>query len=161
MNAALILGIIAAIFGLASLLLRSNAVFMFFALCAGSLLAESTAKDVTQVVNSVASVNIPTFSIVQIILLTIAPLIILIIYRKSSGAGLLLHIVPALAFAVLLFMTVTSMLPYDLQAKIQDSSLYGTIKPYYGVTVAAGLLASIFYLWSKKPRHDKHDKKHK
>lgn len=161
MDAVIILGISAAILGIAPLLLRSSAVYMFLSLCAGDLLAKYAAKDVTQVVSSVISVNAPINSIVQITLLVAAPLALLFLYRKRIGVDLVLQLIPAIAFAGLLFMMVTGMLPYDVQNNIQNSDIYSIVKPYYGLAIAAGLLSSVFYLWAKRGLGLKRGKKHK
>jgi len=161
MSTAAILAIAAAVLGAAPLLLRSSAVFMFLSLCTGSLLAKYAAKDVTQVVNSVIAVNAPVYSIVQISLLLAAPLTLLFLYRKRVGVDLVLQLIPAISFAVLMFMMITEMLPYDTQNSILESNIYSLVKPYYSLAIAAGLLGSVFYLWAKRGHSAKHDKKHK
>jgi hypothetical protein len=161
MNAAMIIGIASvAIAGLA-ILFRSNAVYMFLTLCVGTLLADYAAKDVTQVVNSVISVNVPVYSVVQISLLLAAPLVLLFLYRKRAGVDLFMQLVPAAAFAVVMFMAIPQMLTYDLQNKILEDSIYITVKPFYSAAIAAGLLSSVFYLWAKRKSSAKQDKKHK
>lgn len=161
MDIAIIIGVACAIIGAMAIVFRSNAVYMFLALCAGSVLAELVAQDLTQVLNSFIDVKFPVYSYVQIFLLLIFPIILLFMYRKSAGASLPIQIIPAVAFVILAFMFITTMLPYDMQKQIQDSNIYTLSKPYFGITVAVGMLASLFYFWTKKPHHEKHGKKHK
>ncbi|MEI6237529.1 MAG: hypothetical protein WCP03_02945 [Candidatus Saccharibacteria bacterium] len=161
MNPAIILGIASIVFAALAILFRSNAVYMFLTLCAGTLLADYASKDVTQVVNSAISINVPVYSIVQISLLVIAPLVLLFLYRKRAGMDLFMQTIPAIAFAIVLFMAVPQMLPYDLQNKIISDNIYTIVKPFYSVAIAAGLLSSVFYLWAKRIGGAKHDKKHK
>ena len=99
------------------------------------------------------------FSIVQIVLLLIAPAILLFMYRKTAKADMILQIIPAIAAVLLAFMFVVAKLPYDMQIAMQDSQLYGIVKPFFSVAIAAGLATSIVWFWAKKPKHDKHDKK--
>lgn len=160
MNAPVLLGIIVVVFGVIPLLIGSNAVYILLTLCAGNLLAMLAAKDVTQIANSIITVNVPLFSYVQIFLLVIAPLIVLVIYRKSTGAGRILQIIPAAATVLVCFTLVTAMLPGDMQSNIQNSNLYSLLNPFFEFAIAAGLLVSVFYLWTKRPRGHKSGKKH-
>jgi uncharacterized membrane protein YeiB len=160
MNAPVMLAVIAFIFGLAPLLIGSNAVYILFTLCAGELLAQLAAKDVTQIVNSTVSLNIQVYSIVQIILLLIAPVIVLVLFKKSiKPPKRILQIIPAAASVVLCFMLIVNKLPYDMQKTFQDSSIYSLVSPYFEVAIAAGLLASLFYLWTKRPKHKLEEEK--
>jgi len=143
---------------IAALLLRSNAVYMLMGLCAGSVLASLAAKDVTQIFNSFINVNVPVYSYVQIVLLIVAPLILLFVYKKARGNNFMLQVVPAVALASLCFMFVTDMLPYDVQSQIKDSQVYMFIQPYFEIAIAVGLFASLIYFWAKKPSHDKRKK---
>ena len=160
MDATILLAIVGAVFGVLPLILGSNAVFMFLTLCAGDLLAQLAAKDVTQITSSTVSVNAPMYVIVYIFLLVVASVVLLLLYRKSSGSSVLLQIVPAAAAVVTSFMLITAALPSSLQDNIQSSHLFSTINPFFEFAVAAGLLASVFYLWARRPRGRKHGKKH-
>lgn len=132
---------------------------MLLALCGGEVLARLTAQDITQIVNSVITVNVPLFSIVQIVLLLIAPVILLFMYRKSVKADMVIQVIPAVAAVLLSFMFVIAKLPYDLQKTMQDSQLYGLLQPFFGVAIATGMGASIVWFWAKKGHHQKKDKK--
>lgn len=150
------------VFAVIPLLIGSNAVYMFLTLCAGNLLAILTAKDLTQLAASFVSNNGPVYNYIQIGLLLIAPVLVLVIFRKAiKSGGRLLQIVPALSAAFICFMLVSSMLPANMQNNIQTSNLYSQIKPYYEFAVAAGLLTSVLYLWTKRSHHLKADKKHR
>lgn len=159
MSAPILLGIIAVIFGVAPLILRSNVVFMLLALCGGEVLARLAGQDLTQIVNSIITTNFPMYSVVQIVLLVLAPLLLLFWYRKSTSIDVVLHIVAAVSLVVLCFMFVIAKLPYDTQSALQNSNLYSIIKPYFGLAIGVGMVASLLWFWSKKPKHEKHDKK--
>ena len=159
MVVAIVVGSACALLGVLAIILRSNAVYMLLTLCAGAILAELTAQDVTQILNSLISVNIPIYSYVQIALLLIAPVILLIMYRKSAGSKLILQLVPAIVFALISFMVISEALPYDMQTQIKESQIYSFIEPYYEIAIAVGLFACMFYFWIQKPRHDKPSKK--
>ena len=161
MDPALIIIVIAtAVFGIAPIVLRSSAVLIFLMLAAGELLSRLTAQDATQFVQSLPSFSsLPTYSIVQIILLTIAPLIILFSYKNSSKPSqLFFHLFPAVASVLVCVMLVTAKLPYEVKDAVEQSNIYGTIEPFFSVAVAGGLLSSAFYLISTKPKHSKHKK---
>jgi len=163
MTAAIVIIVVSAVvFGIGSILLRSSAVLVFLTLAAGELLSRMTSQDVTQIVRSLPSASsMPIYSIVQIALLLIVPLIILIGYRNSIKPGqLFFHFLPAVASAVICVMLVVAKLPYELKESIQVASIYKTIEPFFSVAIAAGLLSSASYLLMTKPRHQK-DKKHK
>lgn len=162
MNPTVVLLICAGALTVVSLLLRVNAAAIFLTLIAGALVSKLVATDVTQVVNSIVATNFHMSSIVQIVLLVVAPIVLLFGLRGSVGVGgLVFQFIPALAAGVLLIYFVPSMLPYETQQSIVNSSLYGFVSPYFGLAAAAGLLASVLQLWALKPRHhDKHHKKH-
>lgn len=159
MSAPVLLGIIAVTFGVAPILFRSNAVYILLALCGGEVLARLTGQDVTQIMNSIITVDVPMYSIVQIFLLTIAPFLLIFLYRKSVKADMLLQIIPAIAAVLLCFMFIIAKLPYDTQNSLQSSTMYELLKPYFGLSIAAGMVSSIVWFWLKKPKHEKHDKK--
>lgn len=163
MGTVVVLAVIGLVFGIAPLFLRSSAVLIFLSLCAGEILARLTSQDVTQMVSSFASLNnLPVYSIVQIFLLVIAPIVLLFAYKNSVKPSMLfVHIIPALASVVVCVMLVVTKLPYDTKTAIEASDLYTTIKPFFSLAIAAGLLSSVFYLVAVKPKHDKHDKHHK
>lgn len=161
MTTATIVAAACAILGVAALIFRSNAVYMFLALCGGSVLADLAAQDVTQLLNGIVNINFPLYSYVQIVMLLILPVILLFMYRKSAGMSVIVHLLPAIAFVLLAFMFVTGMLPYDMQNNIKNSHIYTVTQPFYEAAIAAGMLVSLFYFWTKKPHHEKHGKKHK
>lgn len=163
MDPSIIVFICAAVLVAACLLLRVNSVAIFLTLIAGALVSKLVASDVTQIVNSIVNTNLPMASIVQIVLLVVAPIVLLLGLKRSvTMGGLALQVIPAVAAGVMLVYFVTAMLPYDVQKTVLDSTLYGFISPYIGLAAAAGLLASVLSLWALKPKHfNKHDKKHK
>lgn len=161
MSAPIVLGIIAIIFGIAPIVLRTNAVYMLLALCAGEVLARLTAQDVTQIASSFITADIPLYSIVQITLLLIAPILVMVWYRKAAKSDIILQIFAAAATAVLCVMFVIAKLPYEPQNALQGADLYITLKPYFSVAIAAGVFVSLLWFWVKKPKHEKpEDKKH-
>jgi hypothetical protein len=156
MDPALILIVTCAVvFGLLPLFFRSNAVYVFFALCAGELLARLTAQDATQFVRSMpATNNLPVFSIVQVALLVIAPLVIIFAFKNTTKPGqLFLFLLPAVASVIVAVMLIVNKMPYDTTQAILQSGLYSAIEPYFAVAVAAGLASSIAYLISIRPKH--------
>ncbi len=163
MNAPILLGIIAVAFGAAPILLGSNAIYIFLTLCAGEILAGLVASDLTQVASGLVTYNVPKYSIVQLVLLLIVPLVLLMIFKGSikSTTKRLLQIVPAAASVILGFMFVVEKLPYDLQQKIIASDLYKMVDPFFGLAMAAGLLGSLLYLWTKRPKPKDEKKKGK
>ena len=162
MEALILLAIAAALFGLAPILLRSNAVYIFLMLCAGELCSRLIASDLTKIVNSIIETEAPTYSVVQIFLLVIVPLVLLAMFRRGvKSSKVMLQILPAISTVVIAFMLVVVKLPYDLQVRIQDSNTYNILEPYFGLAMAIGLLTSLFYLWTKRPNHKEEKKNHK
>lgn len=156
MNAPILLGIIAVVFGVLPIIIRSNVVLIFLALCAGEVLARLMGNDATQIVNSFVATDVPMYSIVQIVLLVILPLLIVVWYKKAVKLQYIaLHILPALATVLLCFMFVVAKLPYDMQNTMQNSNIYLTVKPYFGLVMAAAMATSAIWLFLKKPKHRK------
>jgi hypothetical protein len=161
MSAEIVLGITAIVFGFAPIILRSNAIFMFLTLCAGELLAKYTSQDIAQIVGSLFPGNVPVFSVVQISLLVVTPIIVLFAYKKTVTSDILLQIIAAVSATVVAFGLIVAKLPYEKQAAITSSAINNAMSVYFGVAVAAGLFVSVCYLLIKKPKHDKHKKHHK
>lgn len=159
--AIIVIGISAIVFGILPIVFRSSAVLVFLTLAAGELVSRLTAQDATQLVRSLpASSGLPTYSIVQIVLLTIAPLILLIAYKNSiKPSQLFFHFLPAVASVLVCVMLVTAKLPYEAKDAVENSQIYTTIEPFFSAAVAAGVLSSALYLIATKPRHHK-NKKH-
>jgi hypothetical protein len=157
-----VIGIALVVFGVLPIVFRSSAVLIFLTLAAGELLSRLTAQDATQFVRSLPAPNgLPTYSIVQIFLLTIVPVLILFAYKNSiKPSQLFFHFLPAVASVLVCVMLVTAKLPYEMKESVEASGLYTSIEPFFSVAVAAGLLSSAFYVISTKPKHHK-DKKHK
>jgi hypothetical protein len=160
MNAPVLLGIIAVVFGIAPIILRSNAVYIFLSLCASDQLARLAGGDITNIVSSLVSSNLPMYSVVQIVLLVAAPLVLLFMFKKGvKSSKMILQIVPAAAAVLVGFMLVVSKLPYDLEQKIHNSSIYNLTEPFFELAIAAGLLFSVLYFWTKRPKPKDEDKK--
>lgn len=161
MNQAIILASLSGIiFFLAPIFLRSNAVLVFLSLCASEQLVNLVSKDVTEFVNSSITLDsYPTYSIVQIFLLLIAPIIILFVYRNSVKASKLFwQIIPAFSAAVMCFLMVIQKLPYDTKILIEQSSLYETVEPFFQVVLVSGIVTSIIFLIFNRPKIHKKDK---
>lgn len=158
--ALIVIGFSAIIFGILPIVLRSSAVYIFLTLAAGELLSRLTAQDATQFVRSFPAPNgMPTYTIVQIALLTVVPIVILISYKNSmKPSQLFFHLLPALASVLVCVMLVTAKLPYETKDAVENSGIFKAIEPFFSVAVAAGLLSSAFYLMAIKPKHEKHKK---
>jgi hypothetical protein len=160
MNAPILLGIIAVVFGLAPLLFRSNAVYIFLTLCTGEVLATLVASDLTQVANSMVVYDLPKYTIVQLVLLLIGPVAILLFLKHSvKSSKVIMQIIPAIASVVVAYVFVVKKLPYDTQQKMFGSDMYQLVEPYLGLAVAVGLTASLFYFWARRPKNKDEEKK--
>lgn len=160
MNEAIILAAISVlIFFLGPIFLRSNAVLVFLSLCASELLVNFISKDLTDFINSNFSYEgYPIYSIVQIFLLAIFPLIILFIYKKSiKSSKIFWQIIPALAAAVTFFVLVIQKLPYDTKIKIEESMIYQNIEQYYQAIIASGIIISFLFLIISRLKRIKKD----
>lgn len=153
---------ISVVFGILPLILRSSAVLIFFALCAGELLARLTAQDATQFLRGMPATDaLPLFSIVQIALLLLPPIFILFGYKNSNKSSqVFFQILPAVASVIVGVMLIVSKLPYETKQLVESSSAYSYVSPYFSVAIAAGLLSSTLYLIAIAPKPHKH-KKHK
>lgn len=159
MSAPVILGITAVVFGVIPLVLRSNAVYILMALLAGEELARLTAQPVTKTINAMIVVSWPVYTVVQIVMLVIMPLLLLVWYRKSVKADIVLHIAPLVAAVLLGFMLIIAKLPYDTQRTLQSSNIYDMVQPYFGISLAAAMVSAAVWFLFKRPKHGKHDKK--
>ena len=164
MNETIILAVISAVvFFISPIILKSNAIYMFLLLAVSELTSNVVSKETTKFLNSfIPSTTIPLYSVVQIAILLLPPLFILFVYRKSiKPKYLILNIICAASATVVFFNLVVSKLPYDNKTVIENANLFNTLSTFLDVALVAGLLASIIYIFLKKPKHDKKDKKHK
>ncbi len=161
MNIAIILLAVSVfVFGVGPLLLRTNVILVFLTLCASNLIVSLTSRDVSQLAASTLPVkNYPILSIVEIFILVVLPLVLMLAYKNSTKpAGLVIHILPAVASAILFFMLATTMLPYETKLAIEQSNIYGILKPFFEIVISAGFVFSALYLIITKPRYAKHGK---
>jgi hypothetical protein len=164
MNLPIIIAVVSGVvFILGPLLLRSSAVLIFLALCAGDLFVRLASPDVTRFAASALPVRgYPILFITQVALLLAIPLVIMVAYKRSvKPASLPLMIVPAIASAMICFMLVVAMLPYDSRELVEKSNLYSLINPFFEPAVVAGMVFSAIYLVIAKPTHEKNKKRHK
>ncbi len=160
MNPLILFIVIAVIFGVLPLIMRSNVVAMFMSLFVGEAIAGLLAQDITDIISSTVNLNIPVYNIVQICLLITAPLILLFLTKKSIGpAGFIMQIVPAVALVVVCFVFISAKLPYDQQQIVEGSKYYALAKPYMGILIGAALVFCILYFMSHGSKSD-HKKKH-
>ena len=162
MNSTLvILTLVAVIFGLLPLILRSNGALVLFTLCVGQILSGLIGLDVANKINIQTSSPLPLYTIVQIVILILPALLVMLLYRKAAKADILLHLITYAAAVIVCFSAIVTMLPYGTQLSVQDSTIYHQIHGYVGMILSAGIIVSLVILWLKKPHHDKkHGKKH-
>lgn len=151
------------IFLIGPLLLKSNPIYMFLLLCASELVCKLTSVDATKLVTSfIPSKSAPIYTIVQLVILLLVPLIVMFAYSGSlKPKYLILHIFTGISAVFLFISLAVTKMPYDLNQKIESLNIYSKGISFLDVALVVGLFASFFYILAIKPKHEKHVKKHK
>jgi len=160
----IIIAISAALFFFSPLAFRSNAVYGFLMLAVGELASRQVSVEATKFLSSIfTGLNIPLYSVVQIVILLFGSVIVLFLYRKTAKPkDLVFNIVTGLSATLICVYLIVAKLPYETKTSIENMSLYQSLDNFLGVAVVAGLLGSLFYFVFHKSVHfSKHDKKHK
>lgn len=151
------------IFLIGPLLLKSSPVYMFLLLCASELVCKLTSVDATKFTASfIPSKSAPLYTIVQLVIILLVPLIVMFAYKGSlQPKHLLLHILAGISAAILFISLAVAKMPYDLNQKIEALDIFIKGVSFLDVALVVGLFASFFYILAIKPKHEKHAKKHK
>ena len=141
--------------------MRANAALVFFALCAGSVLAQFVSADANNVFSSFFPANgTINFSIVQMFMLY-APAFFTVVFMRGSVSGTknLINLIPAAAVGVVGALLAVPYLPGGVSHNITSSATWSSIEQYQSVIVAAAVLISLFGLWFNKAKSGKDKKK--
>lgn len=136
--------------------LKSNAAIGFLSLTAGMALSTYAASDVQGLVNhlgfwaSLDNINLA---------LTVAPLVLSLLFVRGSSSGLskYLHLAAALCTGYLLGLTLLPILNGIGTITIANSSAWQNIQKVQSYIVGVGVILSLLLAWMP---HGKHSKKH-
>lgn len=145
---------------LLSLVLRVNAVMVFLAVIAGSLL-ERSAGDSVELALAMVLRDMPVAPIAHITLLVLPVVLTLFFLRKTlKSSQFLLHIVPlalsCAVFAALLF----ALLPGGIRAEVYADSIGGIIRQSSDLVTSVAVVLNMLLAWRvfhrAKSGHGKH-----
>ena len=143
-----------AIAAIAALLLviRSNAVLVFFALCAGSVLVEFANKNMSYVNGHLNTHLLPhgyvvTKPSIQIAILLIPPVLVASLAKHNNGpAKWPVQVFPAVATGILGVLLVTPLLSSSLQASFTQNKFWNSLEQYQIPIVALCVTVSLVLL---------------
>lgn len=161
----ILLIIIAAVAALL-LVIRSNAVLVFFALCAGSTLVSFASKNITYINGHINNHILPSGYVVSkpsilIALLLIPPILVAALAKHNNGPSKWpIQIFPAIATGVLAVLFITPLLSSSLQNSITQNKFWSLLEQYQipvvalcvGVSVVI-LIMSTYTTHSSKKHH--------
>lgn len=142
--------------------LRVNAAFVFLSLCLGSVLVRFAGDDAASIVSGASTSAYATSSTIQLALL-IAPAFLTIIFMMGtvSDKKKILNILPAVVTGLLLALLAVPLLSPGLSSNITQLSAWQQVMQVQSGVIAISTLVCLVFLWASRPKHDKHDKKHK
>lgn len=162
----ILLIVIAAIAALL-LVIRSNAILVFFALCAGNVLVLFASKNIAYVTGNVNNKLLPSHYTVTkpsllVALLLAPPILVAALAKHNNGPSKWpIQIFPALATGILGILLITPFLSSSLQADITRNKFWSLLQqnqiPLVCLIVGVSLVLLIL---STYPKHSK-DKKHR
>lgn len=150
MTGIIILGILAAIPVVLTLMLRSNGAMVFLALCEGSIVDKALGNDAITTLKAffprAGSISESTLHIV--LLLLPALLTVLFLRKQMAGARMILNIAPAILTGATVVLFILPLLPGGIRADIMNTTAWTNISKFEGVIVGAGALISLLLIWT-------------
>jgi hypothetical protein len=144
-------------------LLKSNAALGFLALCGGFAATTLSGSDIDHLVGQTRITSL-TSNNVDLALLSVPLLFTLLFTSRSvtSKGSRYFSLVPALCAGGLLAAVAAPMFNDVLQTSVTDSAFWKQVKDAQSYIVGAGLLISLFLIWSGGFKHGRsHGKRHK
>lgn len=153
-----------AAFVVALFMLRTHTALVFLALCAGSVLVQTTGADLGLVASSLSSGLTVSTDVVRIIALFVPVVVCAVMLRGFlSRSKSFFGLIPGIATAMLGTGLLVPLLSKSVQASIGGTDTWSLLEQYQEFVVALGLTVSIFMiaLTIKKPHEkDAHKKGH-
>lgn len=161
MSYEIILGAAIGVFALLLLGLRTNAGVVFFAICAGSVLANQLGGEASLISSTVIKDGDINNSVVYIAMITLPALFSAFFLRGSvKSSRMIFNLLPAIAGSALLALLVVPLLPGEIRTQLSDNATWDVLQRYQPLVLVGGLLSSILLL-ALTQHKDKKDKKHK
>ncbi len=141
-------------------LLRANGAVVFFALCAGSVLATFVSSDSANILNSfIPKSGTVNLSLVQLALLYAPAFFAALLLRKSlSGTKAMFNIVPAVATGTVGALLAVPLLPGGVHHNIISNSVWTSIDQYQSLIVAVAVLISLIGIRLNRSKSSKKGK---
>jgi hypothetical protein len=143
-------------------LLRVNAALVFLSLCLGNVLVQFAGDDAASIVGGASTSSYATASTIRLALL-VAPAVLTIIFMMGTvrDKKKYFNILPAIVTGVLLALLAVPLLSPGLSYGIRALDQWQQLTEMQSGVVAISTLVCLVFLWASRPKHDKHDKKHK
>ncbi len=163
MNAYVYLAIFAAVFAVLSTYIKAKGVQIFLLLCAGNVLSTAFAETLTgEIKNTVDTGSAPLTTIVRGSLLLLPPVLgLLVSYGSVKKKRFLLHVIPAIATAILGYLWFMKVLPADQYDMLRDANVTRELLRFDDGVLVAGILSALALLWVERPKAGDDGKKKK
>ena len=161
-----LLPLIIAAIALALLALKSNAIYVFFALCAGNTLVQFANRNMAYVnghLNNQLSPHGFTISkpSIEIVILLLPPVLVTALAKHNNGpAKWPLQTFPAIATGILTVLFVVPLLPLSTQHSITQNKIWSLLEQNQVPVVAICVLATTILLIITTYSHGHASKKH-
>jgi hypothetical protein len=162
MSALIIIGLIAGVPLLYSLLFRVNATVLFISVVGGNLLAQQFSDDVSLIIGSF--IRSGDSVVIARMLLQFVPIVLmLLLARRTVGKGAsMLHIVPLIFTCAMIGIFALSFVPGAINTAFYASSIGVQIRQAESIIIGAAVVSQLLLIWStQRPEHHKsHRGKH-
>lgn len=163
MNPLVIIGALAGVLLVVTLVGRINAIFLFVALSAGELLSHYIGETASLALGSFLGAS-RADSVGPILLLWLPMLLAIFFLRKTLPASsLLMQIPPILLSCAAMALMTANKLPHDFQEQLYSGNFGHQLHNVQDIIIAgSGVLTFLLILLIGRPRHDheKHGKRH-
>lgn len=135
--------------------LRTNVALGILALTAGYVMSDIIADDVLDIVysSSLRDTQLSFSSIVAVAITLLPSLLILLRFKNFQPGRLLVHVAPAIAFALLGTFLVLIQLPFEVQADLRENSfIFNQFETFEVFIVLGAVIIAIFDLMAHEKK---------
>lgn len=138
-----------------ALILRTNIALGILTIGAGYVLADITTETIVTTLFrlGVETGDMPLSSIVPIVLTVVPSLLILIRFRGFQPSRFLLHLAPAIFYALITVLLILLQLPYEVQQQLrEDSYVFSQLQQFRAGIVLGAVVIAIFDLMAHEQK---------
>lgn len=143
---------------LLALILRVNALYVYFSICVGYFLQSTLSDDIDLVLATIIKGS-DSMVIARLVLLAVPIIVTLYVLRKTQGKSFIFQVIPLILSGLFLAVLALPLLPTNVEQDIYGSQFGEGIRRSQDLIVAAASVSNLalaFMLFKHKKPHGKH-----